>query len=86
MCCYKLVSCHFKWTGLQRMVEKTVHKQYPRVFGLMHRDAYVLLDNWFNMSMESIREYERATGDILRKQLAEPEKRGTKCDDDVNNN
>lgn len=86
MCAYKLVSCHFKWTGLQRMVEKTIHKQYPRVFGLMHRDAFVLIDEWFNMSMDSIREYEEETAEVLRKQIAEPEKRGNTCNDDDNNN
>ncbi|CAI2322221.1 unnamed protein product [Caenorhabditis sp. 36 PRJEB53466] len=86
MCAYKLVSCHFKWTGFQKVVEKTIHKNYPRVFGLMHRDAYVLLDEWFEMSMDSIREYEEETAEVLRKQLAEPEKRGTTCNDDVNNN
>uniref|UniRef100_A0A8R1DNM9 Phosphatidylinositol transfer protein N-terminal domain-containing protein n=1 Tax=Caenorhabditis japonica TaxID=281687 RepID=A0A8R1DNM9_CAEJA len=86
MCCYKLVSCNFKWTGLQRMIERTIHKQYPRVFGLMHRDAYLFMNEWYNMSMDEIREYEEETVVVLQKQMAEPGKRGNTCNDDVNNN
>ncbi|CAI5438507.1 unnamed protein product [Caenorhabditis angaria] len=86
MCAYKLVSIHFKWTGFQTLVEKTVHKQYPRVFGIFHRDAYLLIDEWFEMTMEEIREYEEETAEILKKQINEPGKRGNTCNDDDNNN
>lgn len=37
MCAYKLVSINFKWTGLTHLVEKTVQKQYPRIFSKFHR-------------------------------------------------
>ncbi|CAB3407412.1 unnamed protein product [Caenorhabditis bovis] len=85
MCAYKLVSIHFKWTGFQTLIEKTIHKQYPKVFGIFHRDAYAWIDVWHDMSLEDIRRFEEETAQILRKQIEEPEKRGTNCDDDNNN-
>ncbi|CAD6197832.1 unnamed protein product [Caenorhabditis auriculariae] len=81
MCAYKLVSIHFKWKGLTSLVEKTVLKQYTRIFGMFHREAYASIDTWYDMTFEEVQEYELETAKILRKQLAEPEKRGTKCDD-----
>lgn len=32
MCCYKLVTAHFKWMGFQAKIEKMIHKNYPRLF------------------------------------------------------
>uniref|UniRef100_A0A1I7WNC4 Phosphatidylinositol transfer protein n=1 Tax=Heterorhabditis bacteriophora TaxID=37862 RepID=A0A1I7WNC4_HETBA len=81
MCCYKLVTIQFKWTGLGGMVERTVQKQYPKVFGKFHREMFCWLDNWIDLSMEEIRSIEVETALILRRQLEDPEKRGTTCCD-----
>ncbi|CAD6197833.1 unnamed protein product [Caenorhabditis auriculariae] len=81
MCAYKLVSLHFKWKGFSSLVEKTVLKQYPKIFGVFHREAYTLIDTWYDMTLEEVRKFELETAEVLRKQIAEPEKRGTTCNE-----
>lgn len=81
MCAYKLVSLHFKWTGFSNIVEKTIHRQYPKVFTLFHRLAYTLIDSWFDMSLDDIRQFEEETAEMLKKQLNDSERRGTVCDE-----
>uniref|UniRef100_A0AC34GXW4 Uncharacterized protein n=1 Tax=Panagrolaimus sp. ES5 TaxID=591445 RepID=A0AC34GXW4_9BILA len=31
MCCYKLVTAYFKWTGFQGKIEKKIHGSYPHI-------------------------------------------------------
>ncbi|KAK6730531.1 hypothetical protein RB195_007160 [Necator americanus] len=81
MCCYKLVTVHFKWTGLSGFVEKTIQKQYSKIFTRFHRDAFCWIDYWIDLNEDELREFEEKIAEQLLKQLAEPEKRGATLDD-----
>ncbi|ETN71053.1 phosphatidylinositol transfer protein [Necator americanus] len=81
MCCYKLVTVHFKWTGLSGFVEKTIQKQYSKIFTRFHRDAFCWIDYWIDLNEDELREFEEKIAVQLLKQLAEPEKRGATLDD-----
>ncbi|CAB1450718.1 unnamed protein product [Pleuronectes platessa] len=61
MCSYKLVTVKFEVWGLQTRVEQFVHKVIRDVLLLGHRQAFAWVDEWINMTMEEVREYERAT-------------------------
>ncbi|KAK9534991.1 hypothetical protein VZT92_007400 [Zoarces viviparus] len=61
MCSYKLVSVKFEVWGLQTRVEQFVHKVIRDVLLLGHRQAFAWVDEWIDMTMEEVREYERAT-------------------------
>ena len=39
MTCYKLVTCEFKWFGLQTRVENFIHKSERRLFTVFHRQV-----------------------------------------------
>lgn len=55
MCCYKLVTVHFKWWGLQNRVENFIQGCYPRLFGNFHRQVFCWMDNWYGLTMNDIR-------------------------------
>ncbi|CAI4223195.1 unnamed protein product [Auanema sp. JU1783] len=81
MCAYKLVTVHFKWTGLGSLIEKSIMKQYPRIFGKLHRESWCWIDDWYSMSMDSIRMMEEKIAQILEGQILEENRRGTTCND-----
>jgi len=58
MCAYKLVTVHFRWFGLQTLVESFAHKQYPRLFSKFHREVFCWIDNWIELTMDDIRAIE----------------------------
>lgn len=58
MCAYKLVTVHFKWFGLQKMVESFTHTQYPRLFSKFHREVFCWIDHWHGLTMQDIRAIE----------------------------
>jgi hypothetical protein len=72
MCAYKLVTVHFKWFGLQNLVEKFAHNQYPRLFSKFHREVFCWIDNWINLTMQDI----RAIEEKARRELDEARKTG----------
>ncbi|PWA19272.1 hypothetical protein CCH79_00014596, partial [Gambusia affinis] len=61
MCSYKLVTVRFEVWGLQTRVEQFVHKVIRDVLLLGHRQAFAWVDEWIDMTMEEVREYEHAT-------------------------
>uniref|UniRef100_A0A3Q4GBI7 Cytoplasmic phosphatidylinositol transfer protein 1 n=2 Tax=Pseudocrenilabrinae TaxID=318546 RepID=A0A3Q4GBI7_NEOBR len=61
MCSYKLVTVKFEVWGLQTRVEQFVHKVIRDVLLLGHRQAFAWVDEWIDMTMDEVREYERAT-------------------------
>ncbi|XP_032823173.1 cytoplasmic phosphatidylinositol transfer protein 1-like isoform X2 [Petromyzon marinus] len=61
MCSYKLVTVKFEVWGLQTRVEQFVHKVVRDVLMVGHRQAFAWIDEWYDMSMEDVREYERTT-------------------------
>ncbi|KAF9421085.1 hypothetical protein HW555_002797 [Spodoptera exigua] len=59
MCCYKAVSVKFEVWGLQTKVEEYVQGAIREILLLGHRQAFAWMDDWFNMTIEDVREYER---------------------------
>ncbi|XP_060107981.1 cytoplasmic phosphatidylinositol transfer protein 1 [Heteronotia binoei] len=59
MCSYKLVSVKFEVWGLQTRVEQFVHKVVRDILLIGHRQAFAWVDEWYDMTMEEVREYER---------------------------
>ncbi len=59
MCSYKLVSVSFEVWGLQTRVEDYVHRSIREILLVGHRQAVAWLDQWFNMTEEDVRKYEK---------------------------
>lgn len=59
MCSYKLVHASFEVWGLQTKVEDFIQKCIRDVLLLGHRQAFTWLDDWYEMGIEDVREYER---------------------------
>ncbi|PAA54792.1 hypothetical protein BOX15_Mlig008177g2 [Macrostomum lignano] len=81
MCAYKLVTCEFKWFGLQTRVESFIHTMERRIFTNFHRQVFCLTDQWFGLTMEDIRQLEERTKRDLDSQIASGQVRGTKAED-----
>eukprot|EP00096_Caligus_rogercresseyi_P000864 TRINITY_DN1142_c0_g1_i1.p1 TRINITY_DN1142_c0_g1~~TRINITY_DN1142_c0_g1_i1.p1 ORF type:complete len:274 (-),score=96.60 TRINITY_DN1142_c0_g1_i1:1024-1845(-) len=78
MTCYKLVTVHFKWWGLQTRVESFIQSTLQRLFTNMHRQVFCWMDRWHGLTMEGIRELEEKTKKELEDQRSSGEVRGTK--------
>lgn len=61
MCSYKLVHASFEVWGLQTRVEDFIQKCIRDVLLLGHRQAFAWIDEWYDMSIENVREYEKQT-------------------------
>ncbi|KAL4715918.1 hypothetical protein ACJJTC_013218 [Scirpophaga incertulas] len=59
MCCYKAVDVKFEVWGLQTRVEEYVQGVIREILLLGHRQAFVWMDDWYNMTIEDVREYEK---------------------------
>lgn len=81
MTCYKLVTCEFKWFGLQNRVESFIQKQERRLFTNFHRQVFCWMDRWHGLTMADIRAIEDKTKEDLEKLRKEGEVRGMKADD-----
>lgn len=75
MCAYKLVTCEFKWFGLQSKVESMIQRQEQRLFTHFHRQTFCWTDGWFGLTMADIRKIE----DNVRAELDEKRQKGTVC-------
>uniref|UniRef100_A0A1I7XJR2 Phosphatidylinositol transfer protein beta n=1 Tax=Heterorhabditis bacteriophora TaxID=37862 RepID=A0A1I7XJR2_HETBA len=69
MCAYKLVTVHFKWFGLQKVVESYIHTQYPRLFSKFHREVFCWIDKWHGLTMDDIRAIEAKAQKELEDQI-----------------
>ncbi|XP_039753209.1 cytoplasmic phosphatidylinositol transfer protein 1 [Pararge aegeria] len=58
MCCYKVVNAKFEVWGLQTKVEEYVQVAIREILLLGHRQAFTWMDEWFNMTIEDVRNYE----------------------------
>lgn len=67
MCSYKLVSVKFEVWGLQTRVEAFVQRAIRDILLLGHRQAFTWIDEWYGMSMEDIRQYEKRLHDETNK-------------------
>lgn len=65
MTCYKLVTCEFKWFGLQTRVESFIQKAERRLFTNFHRQVFCWIDRWHGLTMEDIRAIEDNTKEEL---------------------
>ncbi|MFH4973470.1 hypothetical protein AB6A40_000179 [Gnathostoma spinigerum] len=80
MCCYKVVSLQIRIFGLQTIMERIMHQQYPRIFTKFNRETFCWIDNWYDMTMDDIRSLEDETKNELKERIADDEKRGIVCD------
>ncbi|GAA54765.1 phosphatidylinositol transfer protein alpha isoform [Clonorchis sinensis] len=58
MCAYKLVTCEFKWWGIQTRVETMLQNQERRIFYNFHRQLFCWMDKWHGLTMNDIRALE----------------------------
>lgn len=65
MTCYKLVTCEFRWFGLQTRVEGFIQKAERRLFTNFHRQVFCWIDRWHGLTMEDIRALEDNTKEEL---------------------
>merc|ERR1712179_349761 len=73
MTCYKLVTCEFKWFGLQTQVESFLMEQSKRIFVNLHRQMFCSMDKWYGMTMDDIKAIEDKTKEELEKKRMEGE-------------
>lgn len=80
MTCYKLVSCEFKWFGLQTRIENFIQKSERRLFTTFHRQVFCWTDRWYGLTMDDIRAIEEKTKEELDRQRMIGEVRGLKAE------
>lgn len=80
MTCYKLVTCEFKWFGLQNKVESYIQKTERRLFLNFHRQVFCWIDRWHGLTIQDIREIEERTRRELDELRAKGGVRGTQVD------
>ncbi|CAH8515971.1 unnamed protein product [Schistosoma turkestanicum] len=81
MCAYKLVTCEFKWWGIQGRVENMIQNQERRIFLNFNRQVFCWLDKWHGLSMDDIRAIENKTKEELDQQRLVGSIRGTVAHD-----
>ncbi|XP_065065952.1 cytoplasmic phosphatidylinositol transfer protein 1-like [Rhopilema esculentum] len=59
MCSYKLVKVTFDVWGLRDRVQQYVQKGIREILLVGHRQAFAWIDNWYGMTYEEVRDYER---------------------------
>ncbi|CAK9826867.1 Cytoplasmic phosphatidylinositol transfer protein 1 [Anthophora retusa] len=59
MCSYKLVHASFEIWGMQTRVEYFIQKCIRDILLLGHRQAFAWIDEWYDMTLEDVREYEQ---------------------------
>ncbi|XP_057321886.1 cytoplasmic phosphatidylinositol transfer protein 1 isoform X2 [Microplitis mediator] len=59
MCSYKLVDASFEVWGMQTRVEDFIHKCIRDILLLGHRQAFAWIDEWHDMTLDDVREYEK---------------------------
>lgn len=69
MCSYKLVDASFEVWGFQTRVEDYIHRCIRDVLLLGHRQAFTWLDEWIDMSLQDVREYERELQEETNRKL-----------------
>lgn len=82
MTCYKLVTCEFKWFGLQNRIEAFIQKSERRLFTIFHRQVFCWMDRWHGLTMDDIRAIEDKTKEELDKQRQVGEVRGMRAETD----
>ncbi|MEQ2298238.1 Cytoplasmic phosphatidylinositol transfer protein 1 [Ameca splendens] len=60
MCSYKRVKCSFEVYGFQTRTEDFLHNIIKDILLVGHRQAVAWVDEWHGLSLEEVREYEKA--------------------------
>jgi len=58
MCSYKLVEVKLDVWGMGARVEEYLHKTMREILLVGHRQAFAWIDDWYDMSVEDVRQYE----------------------------
>uniref|UniRef100_A0A0B6YLQ1 Cytoplasmic phosphatidylinositol transfer protein 1 n=1 Tax=Arion vulgaris TaxID=1028688 RepID=A0A0B6YLQ1_9EUPU len=69
MCSYKVVRVKFEVLGLQGKVESFAHRSVRDILLLGHRQAFAWVDEWIDMTMDDLREYEACTNEETNKKV-----------------
>lgn len=69
MCSYKLVTVKFEVWGLQTRVEQFVQKVIRDILLIGHRQAFAWVDEWCDMTMDEVREYEKQTQEATNEKI-----------------
>ncbi|CAF3412231.1 unnamed protein product [Rotaria socialis] len=59
MCAYKTIRVRFEVWGFQTRVEDFAQRAVRDILTLAHRQAFTWMDEWYGMTLEQVREYER---------------------------
>ncbi|XP_055373131.1 cytoplasmic phosphatidylinositol transfer protein 1 [Condylostylus longicornis] len=59
MCSYKLVHASFEVWGFQTRVEDFIQRAIRDILLLGHRQAFTWIDEWIDMTIDDVREYEK---------------------------
>lgn len=59
MCSYKVVNVAFEVWGLQTKVEDFIQRAIKETLLLGHRQAFTWIDEWVEMSLEDVRNFEK---------------------------
>lgn len=70
MCSYKLVNASFEVWGFQTRVEDYIQRCIREVLLLGHRQAFTWIDEFIDMSMEDVREYEKRLQEETNQKMA----------------
>jgi hypothetical protein len=77
MTCYKFITVHFKWFGIQSAMENALMDHYRKMLLAFHQQVWCWTDEWYGLTLDQIREIEHKTKEDLEKQIKERDKRGT---------
>jgi hypothetical protein len=61
MCCYKLVTTKFKVFGFETKAESTIDQIQHDIFKRFFRQVFCFMDQWFDLTVDEIREMEEKT-------------------------
>jgi len=65
MTCYKFVTSEFKWWGLQGIVEQMLVDGQKDFMLSFNRKVFCWMDQWYGLSMEEVRNFEKETKEEL---------------------
>ncbi|KAH7816210.1 putative Phosphatidylinositol transfer protein beta [Monocercomonoides exilis] len=71
MTAYKVMKLHFKWFGLQTIVENYAASLCKNVFGNAHRQQFCWIDEYYGMTMDDVRAFEKQQQQAAIKGLSE---------------
>jgi len=69
MCAYKTVRVRFEVWGLQTRVEDFTQRAILDILILAHRQAFTWMDEWYGMTIDEVRLYEREMFDRTNKKV-----------------